>query len=474
MPKLFGTDGVRGVANVELTPEMALRIGRVGAHILGSLPPFPGRPAPAGRPGRPGRRFLLLGRDSRLSGDLLAAAVTAGACSVGLDVVDAGILPTPAVSHLTRVLGAAGGAMISASHNPVDDNGIKFFDAEGYKLGPETEDEIEAKLAAKQDRLARPKGDGVGMVFDGRSSVETYAEYLLAAIGGEGCLPGGPLVVVDAAFGATAGLAARILERAGARVVSMNDTWDGGRINVKCGSTNPEAMGRKVKQAGAVAGLAFDGDGDRVIAADEKGQIVDGDQIMAVLALDLLARKALPKKTLVATVMSNLGLDLALREVGGKVVRTPVGDRSVLLQMRELGAIVGGEQSGHVILLRHATTGDGILTGLSLLGVLARSGRTLSELAARMTKLPQVLVNVAVTRKDKLETSEKVATAIERVRESLGHTGSVLVRPSGTEQLVRIMIEGRDQARIKAMAVELAGVVATELGGEIVSKSEKN
>lgn len=485
MPKLFGTDGVRGVANVDLTPELALRIGRVGAHLLTTAArrpaAQPGSAAPATRPERDGRPFLLLGRDSRLSSDLLAAALTAGTCSVGVDVVDLGVVPTPGVSHLVRTLGATGGVMVSASHNPVDDNGIKFFDAEGYKLAPEAEEEIEAKLAAKQDRLPRPKGDGVGAAFDGRERVDLYSDHLLATIGGEGCLAqepasgppdgpseAGPLVVIDAAYGAMAGLATRVVARAGARIVALNDTWNGSRINVKCGSTNPEGLGRKVREEGAAAGLAFDGDGDRVVAADEKGRIVDGDQIMAVLALDLIGRKALPKKAIVATVMSNLGLDLALREVGGKVVRTPVGDRNVLVQMREMGAVLGGEQSGHVILLKHATTGDGLLTGLSLLSVMVRSGRTLSELAAKMTKLPQVLVNVTVTRKDKLQTSEKVATAIERVRESLGHTGSVLVRSSGTEPLVRIMIEGRDGKRIKEMAIELAGVVAAELGGEIV------
>lgn len=478
------------MANVELTPELALRIGRAGANLLVMTAAYPatqpGAAVAEPRPGRVGRPFLLLGRDSRLSSDLLAAALTAGACSAGVDVVDLGVVPTPGVSHLVRALGAIGGAMVSASHNPVDDNGIKFFDAEGYKLAPEAEAAIEAKLAAKQDRLPRPRGDGVGAIFDGRAHVELYSDYLVATIGGEGYLARGqaavppdgppeqgPLIVIDAAYGAMAGLAARVAARAGARIVPLNDTWNGSRVNVKCGSTHPDGLGRRVREEGAAAGLAFDGDGDRVIAVDENGQIVDGDQIMAVLALDLIGRKALPKKAIVATVMSNLGLDLALREVGGKVVRTPVGDRNVLVRMRELGAVLGGEQSGHVILLKHATTGDGLLTGLSLLSVMVRSGRTLSQLAAKMTKLPQVLVNVAVTRKDKLETSEKVATAIERVRESLGHTGSVLVRPSGTEPLVRIMIEGRDGRRIKEMATELAGVVAAELGGEIVTRPEK-
>jgi phosphoglucosamine mutase len=252
----------------------------------------------------------------------------------------------------------------------------------------------------------------------------------------------------------------------------MNDIWDGSRINVRCGSTNPEAMAKRVTEEGAIAGLAFDGDGDRVIAADEKGRIVDGDHILAVLGLDLVARKALPKKTVVATVMSNLGLDLALREVGGKVTRTPVGDRAVLQEMLASGVALGGEQSGHVILAKYATTGDGILVGLHLLSVVARSGRTLSELAGKVVKLPQVLVNVKVQKKDKLETSEKVATAIERVREALGHTGSVLVRSSGTEPLVRIMIEGRDAKRIGEMAMTLARVVAAELGGEIVQSQE--
>lgn len=478
---------MRGIANVELTAELALRLGRVGAAFLAQAAAEAaavgdrsvGRAGAAcpGRPGRQGRPLLLLGRDSRFSGNLLAAAVTAGALSVGVDVVDLGIIPTPGVAHLVRSLGASGGVMISASHNPVDDNGIKFFDAEGYKLAPEAEEVLEAGLGSRQDRLPRPKGEGVGAVFDGRAYIELYETHLLAAVGGDGGLAptgpkeGGPLVVIDAAWGATAGLASRVFARAGARVVAMNDRWDGARINVRCGSTNPEELARRVIAENASAGLAFDGDGDRCIAADEKGRVVDGDQIMAVLALDLLARKALPKKTIVATVMSNFGLDLTLREVGGKVIRTPVGDRNVLVKMRETGAVLGGEQSGHVILLRHATTGDGLLTGLSLLEVMVRSGRVLSELADRMTKLPQVLINVAVKRKEGLTTSERVATAIERTRERLGHTGTVLVRPSGTEPLVRVMVEGRDLARIKRMAAELAGVVADELGGEIVSSS---
>lgn len=470
MPGLFGTDGVRGVANITLTPEQTLRIGRAGAdHLAARGKGGDGRDAKAAD-----RPLLVLGRDSRLSGDLLAAALTAGCCSVGVDVVDAGIVPTPGVAFLTRHLGAAGGVMISASHNPVDDNGVKFFDAAGYKLSPEAEEDVEAKVLSKQDRMPRPSGAGVGCRKDGHQYARAYADHLVTSVGGEGALTGAlpPFVIADLAFGATARFGAQVLRRAGARVVAMNDIWDGSRINVRCGSTNPEAMAKRVTEEGAIAGLAFDGDGDRVIAADEKGRIVDGDHILAVLGLDLIARKALPKKTVVATVMSNLGLDLALREVGGKVTRTPVGDRAVLEEMLASGVALGGEQSGHVILAKHATTGDGILVGLHLLSVVMRSGQTLSELAGKVVKLPQVLVNVKVQKKDKLETSEKVATAIERVREALGHTGSVLVRSSGTEPLVRIMIEGRDAKRIGEMAMTLARVVAAELGGEIVQSQE--
>jgi len=496
VPKLFGTDGVRGIANQDLTPELALRVGRAGAHLLtlesaesaakpagmaagaaGGMGVASGMGAAsgmgvAGAMGTAGRPLLVLGRDSRLSADLLAAAVTAGACSVGVDVVDLGVIPTPGVAFLTRHLGASGGVMISASHNPVDDNGIKFFDASGCKLSPEMEDMIEARVVAKQDRLPRPAGPGVGQATFSREHVRVYADHLVSAVGGQSVL-GEMSIVIDAAHGATAGLAAAVFRRAGARVVAMNDIPDGRLINVECGSTHPESMARRVREEGAGAGLAFDGDGDRVIAADEKGRIVDGDQIMAILGLDLLARKALPRKTVVATVMSNLGLDLALREAGGKVIRTPVGDRNVLMEMRNTGAVLGGEQSGHVIMLRHATTGDGLVTGLSLLAVMVRYGQSMSELAGRIVKLPQVLVNVAVDKKDKLQTSEKVATAIERVREQLGHTGSVLVRASGTEPLVRIMIEGRDERRIIDMAAGLAAVVAAELGGEILQRRQQ-
>ncbi|RJQ05402.1 MAG: phosphoglucosamine mutase [Bacillota bacterium] len=466
MPSLFGTDGVRGVANATLTPEQALSIGRAGACCLME------RGAALGE----GRPFLVLGRDSRVSGELLASAVTAGCLSVGAHVIDLGILPTPGVAFLTGSLRAIGGVMISASHNPVDDNGIKFFDAAGYKLSRELEEAIEARIRARVDRMPRPTGDGVGRLIDGRRHVRSYADHLLGSIGGEGALSrrDGPVitVVLDAAYGATSGLAADVFRRAGAVVRPINDTPDGLRINVGCGSTNPDAVGRRVVSEKASAGLAFDGDGDRVIAVDETGQVVDGDQIMAVLALDLIARKALPKKTVVATVMSNLGLDVAVRELGGKVRRTAVGDRNVLIEMLQHGAILGGEQSGHIILLRYATTGDGILTGLHLMQVMSRTGARLSELAAKVKKMPQVLINVSAVKKDKLETSEKVATAIERVRESLGHAGRVLVRPSGTEPLVRIMIEGRDARKIETMALELAGVVANELGGEVIREKE--
>lgn len=461
-PSLFGTDGVRGVANKTLTPELALRLGRAGAHRLATGgAPGARRAAAAGRPGRP---FLTVGRDSRLSGDLLAAAVTAGACSVGVDVMDLGILPTPGVAFLTRHLGAAGGVVVSASHNPVDDNGIKFFDAAGFKLAPEAEAEIEEKVTAKQDRLPRPDGDGVGCRMDGRDYVKAYADHLLSSV--DTSLEG-LRVVLDAAYGATATLASDVFRRAGAAVIPMHDSYDGGRINVKCGSTHPEEMCRRVRQEGAAAGLAFDGDGDRVIASDENGQPVDGDQIMAILALDLAKRTKLTRKTVVATVMSNFGLELALREVGGHIVRAAVGDRNVLQAMLDTGAVLGGEQSGHVILLKQTTTGDGLLTGLALLSAMARTGKRLSELAAKVVKLPQVLVNVVVAKKDKLETSEKVATAIERAREALGHNGRVLVRPSGTEPLVRVMVEGQDAKRTRRMALDLAGVVAAELGGEI-------
>jgi phosphoglucosamine mutase len=487
LPGLFGTDGVRGVANAELTPEQALRIGRAGAHHLSTA--SAARRTPAERP------FVVLGRDTRLSGDLLTAAVTAGCCSVGVDVVDAGIIPTPGVAFLTKGLGAAGGVVVSASHNPVEDNGIKFFDHSGYKLSAEAEAAIETLVRARHDRLPRPTGAAVGLRTDGRAHLEAYVNHLVALAArppaGQGAERGGATatppgtpglpaaqggglmglpVVVDPAFGAAAVLATEVLRRAGARVTAINDVCDGTRINVDCGSTNPEMLARKVVDEGAAAGLAFDGDADRVILCDEEGRIVDGDQIMAILALDMINRRELPKKTVVATVMSNYGLDLSLREAGGRVVRTPVGDRNVLQKMLDSGLVLGGEQSGHVIHLRHNTTGDGLAAGLAVLAVMSRSGRRLSDLASVVVRLPQVLVNVIVKEKDKLQTSEKVATAIERARESLGHTGRVLVRPSGTEPLVRIMVEGRDAARIEAMAIELASVVAAELGGEIARK----
>jgi len=459
LPKLFGTDGIRGVANAALTPEQALRVGRAGADFLARDPE-----RPEGRASLTSKPFLVLGRDTRLSGDLLSAAIAAGCCSVGVDIVDAGTIPTPGVAFLTRHLGASGGVVISASHNPVDDNGIKFFDACGYKLTPEAEAAIESKVLARRDRLPRPTGAGVGRLHDGRDEAAAYADHLVSVA--DPTLEG-LKVVVDAAFGATARLATAVLRRAGAEVVPLNDVHDGARINVDCGSTNPALVCEVVLREKASAGLAFDGDGDRVIACDERGSVVDGDQILAILALDLMSRRALPGKTVVATVMSNLGLDLALREAGGKVVRTPVGDRNVLGRMLESGFVLGGEQSGHIIYLEHNTTGDGIAASLAVLSVLARTGRPLSEIAGRVSKLPQILINVEAASKDRLQTSERVATAIERVRERLGHTGRVLVRPSGTEPVVRIMVEGRSAGCIEQMARELAAVVAEELGGEV-------
>ena len=464
---------MRGVANEELTPEQVFRIGRAGAAYLAAcasgtdLTDRRGRTVRTSRKatGRRGRPFLVLGRDTRLSGDLLTAAVTAGCCSVGVDILDLGILPTPGVAYLTRRLGAAGGIVVSASHNPINDNGIKFFDAAGYKLSPEAEAEIEERVLAKRDRLPRPVGAGVGCRLDGRRHLRSYEDHL-TGLAGQGLK--GLKVVVDAAFGAAAGLATRVIRRAGAEVVPMNDLPDGNRINVECGSTHPEEMNARVRLEGAAVGLAFDGDADRVIASDENGRTVDGDEMLAILALDMMERDGLPGRTVVATVMSNLGLDLALRAAGGRVLRTPVGDRHVLEEMLRGGYLLGGEQSGHIIILNQNTTGDGLGAGISLLEVMVRSGRPLSALASKVQKLPQVLMNVRAERKEKLETSEKVATAIERVREALGHTGHVLVRPSGTEPVVRIMVEGRDERRIREMARELAGVVAAELGGEVM------
>ncbi|AEG16389.1 phosphoglucosamine mutase [Desulfofundulus kuznetsovii DSM 6115] len=443
MGAIFGTDGVRGVANRELTPELALKLGRAGAYVLSR--------------GLPGAS-LVVGWDTRISSDMLEAALTAGICSAGVNVLKVGVMPTAAIAYLTRALGAAGGVVISASHNPMDDNGIKFFGASGYKLSDGMEEEIE-QLVSCPDRIPAPVGAGVGRAYPVVDAVDRYVAFLKDTVS---CDFSGLKVVVDCANGAASRVAPRVLAELGAEVIPIFNAPDGVNINAGCGSTHPVALQEAVLEHGAHLGLAHDGDADRVIAVDGRGNPVDGDQIMVILARALQKKGRLAKNTVVATVMSNLGLDLALGQSGIRVLKTRVGDRYVLEELLRSGATFGGEQSGHIIMLDYNTTGDGILTALQLLQVVRETGATLQELAAQMEKLPQLLENVRVTDKEKVMNSPVLARAIREQEERLAGQGRILVRPSGTEPLVRVMVEGRDMDLLRSIAGKLVDVIRKE------------
>jgi len=451
MGRLFGTDGVRGVANVDLTAELALGLAESAVEVLTEH-----RAPGAGRP------VVVVGRDTRPSGEFLEAAVVAGLASRGADVVRVGVVPTPAVAHIVAATGADLGVMLSASHNPMPDNGIKLFAAGGHKLPDEVEDAIEARLAASPRR--RPIGAAVGRVRDEpgyiAKVVDGYVDHLLST------LPArldGLKVVVDCAQGAASTLAPRVLRAAGADVVALHADGDGERINEGSGATHLDSLRAAVLEHGADVGIAHDGDADRCLAVDAAGEIVDGDQIMAVCALAMAERGELTSRRLVVTVMSNLGLHHAMREAGIEVLATPVGDRYVLAEMRRHGIALGGEQSGHVMFLRHATTGDGLLTALALLGRMRETGQPLGELTKAMTKLPQVMVNVRGVDRARVSRSAGLADAVREAETELGDEGRVLLRPSGTEPLVRVMVEAPTDAQARAIAVRLAEAVEREL-----------
>jgi phosphoglucosamine mutase len=447
---LFGTDGVRGLANADLTPELALALGRAAVGVL-----------LAERSEGQGRPAVVVGRDPRASGALLESALVAGILSAGGDVLAAGVVPTPAVAFLTRHYGAAAGAVISASHNAMPDNGIKFFGPEGFKLPDAVEGRIEIALASADHDAPRPVGAGVGGLRPAADdAVEAYLTHLLEGIPDLDGLE----VVVDCANGAAAQIAPEAYRRAGAKVTAVAADPDGHNINDGVGSTHPEHVQAALVRSGAAVGLAHDGDADRLLATDERGQLVDGDVILAICALDARARGELPTGTVVTTVMTNLGFRQAMDHHGITVQQTAVGDRYVLEAMRAGGHSLGGEQSGHLIFLDRATTGDGLLTGLRLLSVVARSGRPLSELATVMRRLPQVLVNVRVADRGALEGAAGVWRAVEAEEARLGDRGRVLVRPSGTEALVRVMVEAETEAEARDTAERLAGLVAAELG----------
>jgi len=451
MPRLFGTDGVRGLANEDLTVELALGLAQAAAVVLGKGQHADGRRASGRRP------TAVVARDPRVSGEFISAAVAAGLASSGVDVYDAGVIPTPAAAFLTADFKADFGVMISASHNPAPDNGIKFFAVGGTKLPDLVEDRIELALGAKK---LSPTGVEVGFIRRFADAEDRYVVHLLST------LPhrlDGIHVVLDCANGAAAGVSPQVFTDAGATVTVIGAEPDGYNINAGVGSTHLDNLARAVLEHGADVGIAHDGDADRCLAVDHLGNVVDGDQIMAIIALSMKARGLLKDDTLVATVMSNLGLRVAMAENGITVLQTAVGDRYVLEALNEKGLSLGGEQSGHVIMSEYATTGDGILTGMHLLAEMARTGKTLAELASVMTVFPQIMVNVRGVDHHSLKSSEAIALAVKEAEAELGDTGRVLLRPSGTEPMVRVMVEAADQATADRIAHELADIVRMEL-----------
>lgn len=443
MARLFGTDGVRGKANVDLTAELALDLSVAAAHVLGAAGAFRSRPA------------AIVGRDPRASGEFLEAAVIAGLASAGVDVVRVGVVPTPALAFLVNDANADLGVMLSASHNAMPDNGIKFFSRGGVKLDDSLEDAIEEHVG---EDWQRPTGADVGRVTTDIGAVEAYVAHLVASLGADASLDG-IKVVLDCANGASHMTAVAAFETQGAEVIAIHNTPDGLNINENCGSTHMGDIRRIVVEQGADLGLAFDGDADRCLAVDAEGNDVDGDQILAILALALKEEHKLASSTVVATIMSNLGFVNAMKAQGIKVDATKVGDRYVLESMNANGFSLGGEQSGHVIMSEFATTGDGVLTGLHLAARMARTGKTLKELAAVMTRLPQVLINVKNVDKLRAGIDPEVNAAVASANHSLGDTGRVVLRPSGTEPVVRVMVEAGTTEQAQQIAEELAEIV---------------
>ncbi|MDY3770133.1 MAG: phosphoglucosamine mutase [Lachnospiraceae bacterium] len=444
MSRLFGTDGVRGVANEELTPLLAMQLGQAGASVLTKETSH--------------KPTIMVGCDTRISGDMLANALMAGACSVGANAVYVGVVPTPAVAYLTRKYHMDAGVVISASHNPVEFNGIKFFDANGYKLPDAMEDEIEAIIKNDMKDLTFPTGTGIGSITYQTDAREDYVKHATEAIPVD---LHGMKIVADCAEGASYYTSIEALKTLGAEVVAIHNTPDGTNINANCGSTHMEELMERVKAEKANVGLAFDGDADRLLAVDENGNKVDGDQIMGIVGNYLKEQKKLKKDTIVATVMSNLGFFLMGEKQGIHMEQTKVGDRYVLERMRQIGANLGGEQSGHIIFLDENTTGDGLLSALHLLQVLAETKKPLSELAAIMEVLPQALVNAKVPndKKNSYMENPQIADAINALTKKFAGEGRVLIRPSGTEPLVRVMIEGKDQKQIQEEAEKLAALI---------------
>ncbi len=449
MKKLFGTDGVRGVANQDpMTSEMALRIGRAAAHVFRD----------SSR-----RHRVVIGKDTRLSGYMIESALTSGLCSMGVDVLLVGPMPTPGIAFLTRSLRADAGVVISASHNPYEDNGIKFFGRDGFKLPDEVERRMEELIFSGAIDSIRPTAAEIGKAFRIDDAVGRYNEFVKSSIP-RGMDFSGLRAVVDSANGAAYKIGPSILTELGAEVMSLYDQPTGMNINQGCGSLHPEVISRAVTANRADIGIAFDGDADRVILCDEKGIEIDGDAVMAICALQMMKEGRLKQNTLVATVMSNLGLELAMQKAGGKLVRAAVGDRYVVEKMVEGGYNLGGEQSGHIIFLDNNTTGDGLISALQILAVMKQTGKKLSDLASCMKTYPQTLVNVKVKARHELSSIPDIANRMAEIEKKLEGTGRLLVRYSGTEPKVRVMIEGEDKGEIQALANGLAGIIREKLG----------
>jgi phosphoglucosamine mutase len=449
MKKLFGTDGVRGVANQDpMTSEMALRIGRAAAHIFRDSTQ---------------RHRIVIGKDTRLSGYMIESGLTAGLCSMGMDVLLVGPIPTPGIAFLTRSLRADAGVVVSASHNPYEDNGIKFFGRDGFKLPDEVEKKIEDLIFTGAIDGIRPTASEIGKAYRIDDAIGRYNEFVKSSIP-RGMDFSGMRLVVDSANGAAYKIGPRILTELGADVISLYDHPSGMNINQGCGSLYPEVVSRATVANNAQIGIAFDGDADRTILCDEKGSIVDGDAVMAICALHMMKEGRLKQNTLVATVMSNLGLEIAMQKAGGRIIRTAVGDRYVMEKMIEGGYNLGGEQSGHIIFLDHNTTGDGLISALQILSIMKLTGQPLSALSACMKTYPQILINVKVKERRDLSSIPEIANHIMKIEKEIIGTGRLLLRYSGTEPKVRVMIEGEDQEKIKALAEELAGVISLKLG----------
>lgn len=442
--KLFGTDGVRGEANVVLTAELAYQLGRAAAFVLK-------------RDGLPDKEAaMVIGKDTRISGDMLEASLIAGICSTGVNVYRAGVIPTPAVAVLTRMLNCMAGVVISASHNPYHDNGIKFFSPLGTKLPDEVEQAIEDVIAAGLQGVPSPAGAEIGRVITYTEGAERYSNFIKSKVDGDFAEL---RVIADCANGAASHIAPRLLRELGADVTAIACKPDGININNKCGSTHLEQLQKAVVNAQADLGVAYDGDADRLLAVDEDGNVVDGDRLLMIFGSYLKEQGLLAEDTVVVTVMSNMGLKMALKEKGIKTLDTKVGDRYVIEGMKESGAVLGGEQSGHIVFGLDNTTGDGILSSVKLLQIVKQSKRSLKDLAAEMEQYPQILINVKVKEKHGWESKAEIQQAIAAAQQELGETGRILVRASGTENLLRVMVEGKQQEQIEQLAQQIAGVV---------------